>query len=169
MKVAEIRHLEGIRGDFGISDAEYISISSTILSSDIALTNIEETTEAADKTMTHFQHAIYSNVKEDIQQHQYLFEILWDKAIPVEKRTREIEEGIERVETVALEDRSEIAKRIMKQIESSNEIKILFQAGGLQLIYDNFLESYKKVLDSYRKGKHKGIRYITTINKDIKN
>ena len=87
-------------------------------------------------------------MKEDIQEHQYLFEILWDKAIPVEKRTREIEEGIERVETVALEDRSEIAKRIMKQIESSNEIKILFQAGGLQLIYDNFLESYKKVLDS---------------------
>ena len=47
MKVAEIRHLEGIRGDFGISDAEYISISSTILSSDIALTNIEETTEGS--------------------------------------------------------------------------------------------------------------------------
>ena len=36
----------------------------------------------------------------------------------------------------------------------------------MELIYNNFLESYKKVLDSYRKGEHKGIRCITTINKD---
>ena len=103
---------------------------------------------------------------ENIQQQQYVFEILWNKATPVEQRIREIEEGIERVETVALKNSTEIAKRIKKNIESSNEIKISSHAGGLELIYNNFLGSYKKILDRYRKGEHKGIRFITTINKD---
>jgi len=160
MKVAEIRHLEGIKGNFGVSDTEYISTSSTDSTSDI-----EQKTETT-KAETTLQHAVYSNVKEDIQQQQYLFEILWNNAIPAEKRVREIEEGIQPVETIALEDSTEIAERIKKNIESSNEIKICFQAGGLQLIYNNFLEPYKKVLDSSKKGQHKGIRCITTINKD---
>ncbi|MGC2575512.1 MAG: ATP-binding protein, partial [Candidatus Nitrosopolaris sp.] len=82
------------------------------------------------------------------------------------ERIREIEEGIERVETIALKDSTEIVKRIKKNIESSTEIKISSQPGGLELIYNNFLESYKQVLDRYRKGEHKGIKCITTINKD---
>jgi len=130
--------------------------------------DIEQKTYAAAKTTiaATLQHAVYSNVKEDIQQQQHMFEILWINAISVEERIREIEEGIERVETIALRNSTEIAKRITKNIESSTEIKICSQPGGLELIYNNFLESYKKVLDSHRKGEHKGIRCITTINKD---
>jgi two-component system, OmpR family, sensor histidine kinase VicK len=105
-------------------------------------------------------------VIEGIEQQQYVFEILWDKAVPAEQRIKEIEEGTERVETIALKNISEIAKRIDKNIESSNEIKISFQPGGLELVYNNFLGSYKKVLDRYRRGEHKEIRFITTINKD---
>ena len=36
----------------------------------------------------------------------------------------------------------------------------------MELIYNNFLESYKQVLDRYKKGEHKGIKCIATINKD---
>jgi hypothetical protein len=36
--------------------------------------------------------AIYSNVKEDIKQQHYVFDILWNKAIPAEQKIREIEE-----------------------------------------------------------------------------
>src|SRR5215472_14593995 len=57
-------------------------------------------------------------------------------------------------------------RNVNKNIESSNEIKIVSHPGGLELIYNNFLESYKKVLDRYRRGEHKGIRFVTTINKD---
>src|SRR5256886_2371189 len=167
LKVAEIRHLGGIKGNFGVSDTEYISTSGRVSVPDIAASDIEQKTEAAKTNTTGtLQHAVYSNVKEDIQQQQHIFEILWNNAIPVEERIREIEEGRERVETIALRDSTEIAKRIKKNIESSNEIKICSQAGGLELIYNNFHESYRKVLDSYRKGEHKGIRCITTINND---
>src|SRR5215469_16412585 len=153
MEIVELRHLDGVKGNFGVSDSEYIAISTT----DVSL---------SEKHSTTIPHAVYSNVIEDIQQQQYVFKILWDKATPAEQRIREIEEGIERVETVALKNITEIAKRINKNIASSNEIKIVSHPGGLELIYNNFLESYKKVLDRYRRGEHKGIRFVTTINKD---
>src|SRR5215469_15489461 len=151
MEIVELRHLDGVKGNFGVSDSEYIAISAS-LSEKCSTTTIP--------------HAVYSNVIEDIQQQQYLFEILWDKATPAEQRIKEIEEGIERVETVAIKNSREIAKRIKNNIESSNEIKIVSHPGGLELIYNNFLESYKEVSDRYRRGEHKGIRFITTINKD---
>src|SRR5215469_5259484 len=151
IEIAELRHLDGVKGNFGVSDSEYIAISTT-----------DTTAEKSVSTTTTIPRAVYTNVIEDIQQQQYVFEILWNKATPAEQRIREIEH----VETVALKDISEIAKRIEKNIESSNEIKIASNPGGLELIYDNFLGSYKKVLDRYRRGEHKGIRFITTINKD---
>ncbi|MGA9149255.1 MAG: hypothetical protein WBZ36_01650, partial [Candidatus Nitrosopolaris sp.] len=154
IEIAELRHLDGVKGNFGVSDSEYIAISTTDASlSEKCLT-------------TKIPHAVYSNVIEDIQQQQYVFEILWNKATPAEQRIKEIEEGIEHVETVALKNSSEIAIRINKNIESSNEIKIASQPGGLELTYNNFLGSYKKVLDRHRRGEHKGIKFITTITKD---
>src|SRR5215469_10968054 len=154
MEIAELRHLDGVKGNFGVSDSEYIAISTS------------NTTAGKPVRTATIPHAVYSNVIEDIQQQQYVFEILWNKAMSAEQRIREIENGIERVETVALKNISEIANRIEKNIESSNEIKIASHPGGLELTYENFLGSFKKVLDRYRRGEHKGIRFITTINKD---
>ena len=104
LKVAEIRHLEGIKGNFGVSDTEYISTSDRVSVPEIVGSDIEQKADAAAKrtTAATLQHAVYSNVKEDIQQQQHIFEILWINAIPFEERIREIEEGIERVETIAL-------------------------------------------------------------------
>ncbi len=51
IKVAKIRHLEGIWGNFGVGDREYISTSNTISTIDIAISGIEEMTEGA-KTVT---------------------------------------------------------------------------------------------------------------------
>jgi hypothetical protein len=35
----------------------------------------------------------------------------------------------------------------------------------MQMIYNSFLDSYKKVLDKSKKGEHKGIRWIGNIEK----
>ncbi|MFY9869874.1 MAG: hypothetical protein WAK17_09175, partial [Candidatus Nitrosopolaris sp.] len=83
----ELRHLDGVKGNFGVSDSEYIAISTT-----------DTTAEKSVRTTTTIPRAVYTNVIEDIQQQQYVFEILWNKATPAEQRIREIEEGIERVE-----------------------------------------------------------------------
>jgi hypothetical protein len=107
MESVELRHLDGVKGNFGVSDAEYIAISTT----DTISTSIAESKSI---TRTTIPHAVYSNVIEDIQQQQYVFEILWNKATPAEQRIIEIEEGIQRVKTVALKNSTEIAKRIKK-------------------------------------------------------
>src|SRR5215831_2424662 len=162
MEIAELRHLDGVKGNFGVSDSDStLAISTTGTSQAEPKSN---TTAGKPVRTTTIPHAVYSNVIEDIQQQQYVFEILWNKAMSAEQRIREIENGIERVETVALKNISEIAKRIEKNIESSNEIKIASHPGGLELTYDNFLGAYKKVLERYRRSQHKGIRFITTIN-----
>jgi len=36
----------------------------------------------------------------------------------------------------------------------------------MQMIYNNFFDCYKRVLDKYKKGEHAGIRWIGTLDKD---
>jgi hypothetical protein len=38
---------------------------------------------------------IYGNVKELVEEREYMFDTLWSKAISAEQRIREIEEGVE--------------------------------------------------------------------------
>jgi signal transduction histidine kinase len=73
--VDELRHLEGIKGGLAVSETEFMS--TTLLQVAMPLTEV-----------------IYSNIPEIVQQGQYIFETLWNKAIPAELRIKEIEEGI---------------------------------------------------------------------------
>ena len=74
--VDELRHLEGIKGNFYISESGYLAPAS-----------FHEAGQPAAQI-------IYSNVKELIEHQKYVFETLWSKTIPAEQRIREIEEGI---------------------------------------------------------------------------
>ena len=71
----ELRHLQGVKGNFGIVDGKEYG----------AAANIYDMQRPAE--------FIYSNVKTFVEQQQYFFELLWNKAIPAEQRIREIEEG----------------------------------------------------------------------------
>src|SRR6266567_409614 len=96
MENVELRHLDGVKGNFGVSDTEYIAISTT--PTPTAADDIPEPVPAATttntRTTTSIPRAVYSNVKEDVQQQRYVFEILWNKATLAEQRIREIDEGI---------------------------------------------------------------------------
>src|ERR671918_819102 len=71
----ELRHLEGVRGNFGIVDGKEYGAAANIY-------DLQPPVEF-----------IYSNVKTFVEQQQYFFETLWYKAIPAEQRIKEIEEG----------------------------------------------------------------------------
>ena len=79
--VSELRHLDGIKGNFMISESEYLA----------PVVLFEKGKVAA--------RIIYSNVKELVEQHEYIFDTLWSKAISAEQRIKEIEEGIEPIKT----------------------------------------------------------------------
>lgn len=165
MENVELRHLDGVKGNFGVSDTEYIAISTT--PTPTAAVDIPEpvstTTTTNRMTRTSIPHAVYSNVEEDVQQQQYVFEILWNKATLAEQRIREIDEGIVHYETRIIEDSQEIIKEISRLTASSNELYTCLTPGGIQYSYNYFFHIKKKLL---RNQMHKGIKYISNIGKD---
>ena len=76
MKISELRHLDGVKGNFGICDKEEYLAAPTIM----------ETQPAPQ--------LIYSNIKEVIEQQQYVFDSFWSRSISSEQKIREIEEGV---------------------------------------------------------------------------
>src|ERR687889_1166745 len=145
--VDELRHLDAVKGGIAISETEYMA--TTVLKEAKPLTQI-----------------IYSNVREVVEQGQYIFDTLWNMAIPAERKIREIEEGITHYESKVLENPDEIFKQIIHLGETSNELSIVSSFGGMQLIYNNFFDLYKKILDKYRRGEGKGIKWICSINEE---
>lgn len=152
MKIAELKHLEGVRGNFAVSDTEYIATT---------VTGVES------PSIT-IPYAIYSNIKEDIKQQHYMFEILWNKAIPAEQKIREIEEGIVHYDTRIINDSQQIIKEIHRLIADSNELYSCLTTGGIEYNYNHFFETKKKLLDRQKKGEHKGIKGITIIDESNK-
>ena len=75
---SEIRHLDGIKGNFEVSDKqEYV-----------AATRLQKEAEEQ------IPQLIHSNVKEVVEQQQYVFESFWNRAIPSEQKIRELEYGV---------------------------------------------------------------------------
>jgi two-component system, OmpR family, sensor histidine kinase VicK len=145
--VDELRHLDGVRGGIAVSDSEYMA--TTLLQEAKPLTQV-----------------IYSNVKEVVEQGQYIFDTLWNAATPAEQRIREIEEGVTHYETKLIQDQDKIINEIVRINQASNELSVCATAGGMQFAYNYLLKVINELEDRHKKGEHKGIRYISTINGD---
>jgi len=168
-----LRHLDRLKSNFMLSESEYISLLGS-----------SSLNEKRDKKI--ISKVIYSNNKSFIEEQQYFFDILWNKAIPAEKKINEIEhsnpvvktenpakqkiveekeERIVNYEAKILENPDEIMNRIIHLAETSSQLLIVSSYGGMQLIYNKFLNSYKKILDKYKRGESKGIKWICNIEK----
>ena len=144
----DLRHVDGIKGNFYVSENEYV----------------------APATFHHkgkpASHIIYSNVKEIVDHQQYVFESFWTRAVPAQQRIKEIEEGVIHYQTKIVDNPDEIIKEISKLTADSNELATCLAPGGLQYSHNHFFDIKKKLLDKQKKGQHKGIRYITNIGKE---
>jgi signal transduction histidine kinase len=146
-KISSLRHIDSAKGGMAVSESEYVAT-------------------AVLKESKPNSHLIYSNVKEIVEQEQSIFDSLWKIAIPAEIKIKEIEEGIEPIETKVLDNKEDIFQKIELLSHNSEEILVAGEAGILQLIHDNLFECYQKILQKYEKGYHRGIRMIITISKD---
>jgi two-component system, OmpR family, sensor histidine kinase VicK len=154
--VDELRHLDGIKGNFMLSQSEYL-----------APVILFETGEISSEI-------IYSKIKELVEQQQYIFDTFWTRAIPAEQKLRELEsarstyyETQTETKTKLLEDQDQISKSIKQLIDNSDELLVCSDFDGMQMIYNNnnFFDSYKIVLNKNKKGEHKGIRWIGNLHK----
>ena len=69
-------------------------------------------------------------------------------------------------QTRILDNPSKIAKQILHIAETSSGLSIVSVIGGLHLTYDNFFGPYKNILDKYKTGEGKGIKWVINIEKE---
>jgi signal transduction histidine kinase len=103
----EVRHLDGIRANFSVSETEYMA-SATL----------------QEEEQQHIPQVIYSNVKDLVGQQKYVFESLWNKSIPADQRFREIEDGIE-AEIFEVLNNSERVSQILLDLAKSAKRELL--------------------------------------------
>jgi two-component system sensor histidine kinase VicK len=139
-----------MKGNFYISETEYISPATL-----------------HDKGKSPSQ-IIYSNLKELVEQQQYVFDSFWSRATPIEQRIMELEEGLSPIKTKVLEDKENIFNYMKSVVENASESSVCSSVSGMQLAYNNFFDEYKEIIDRNRRkgGGAKGVRWITTIYKD---
>lgn len=103
-----LRHLDKVKGNFAVTESEYIATSTL-------------------QDAQPLQQIIYSNVKELVEQHKYLFETLWDKSIPAIQKIREIEEGMQS-DVIEIINNSNRAKELYQSLVNSatKEIMLIF-------------------------------------------
>jgi two-component system, OmpR family, sensor histidine kinase VicK len=69
-------------------------------------------------------------------------------------------------QTRVLDNPSIVAKQIIHLAETSSGLSVVSLIGGLQLIYNNFLDPYKNILDKYKIGEGNGIKWVINIEKE---
>jgi hypothetical protein len=89
----------------------------------------------------------------------YIFDTR-NNAVLAASRIREPDEGIEPTGTGLLEDPDEIFNHLKKVIGNASKRLICSSTGGMQLVYNNFFDLYKRILDRSREGEGEGIRWI---------
>ena len=102
----EIRHLDGIKANFSVSETDYM-----------ASTTLRESQPVPQ--------VIYSNIKDIVIQQKYVFDSFWNTAIPAEQKIREIEKDIEPEIFDTITDH-EIASRILVDLTKSVKKEALF-------------------------------------------
>jgi two-component system, OmpR family, sensor histidine kinase VicK len=144
MQYAEVRHLDGTRGNFGVSDTAYIATATVNKAQPVP-------------------ELIYSSVRSVVQQNKYVFDTLWSKAVVAEDRIREVEEGIIRPETRTVKNPKEILGETLGLMRRSIQYSVCSVSDRLLHAYDYSFDSFKEILDLHRDGKHSGIRWVTNI------
>jgi two-component system, OmpR family, sensor histidine kinase VicK len=147
MKITdELRHMDEIEANFGLSETEYLG----------SITLQEEALQAT-----------YSNVKEVVEQQQFIFDTLWSKATPAEQKIREIEEGIEPEVIETIRNPFEIQKIAFELVKSArDEILLVFSTANA--FHRQERTGMIKLLKEAAAGRRVQIRILTPIDDLIK-
>ena len=105
--VNDLHHLDGIKGNFYVSEKEYIAPAAL---------------HEKDKPSSQI---IKSNMKEIVEEQQYVFDTLWNKSIPAEDKIKEIEQKIEPEYFRVVNDNEE-ATNILIDLAKNARKEILF-------------------------------------------
>jgi len=147
MQISELRHLDGIKGNFAICEKAYVA-SATLQEASL------------------LQQVIYSNVRAILDQQQYVFETLWNKAIPADLKIRGIEDGLDLGRTDIIQSPRMILDLLTNMIKSAKTEILLM----LPTINAFLRENRIGVIELLKKSateNNVNVRIITPSNDDV--
>ena len=110
--VDELRHLDGVKNNFVLSESEYIAIP------------VQEKSQPVTQI-------IYSNINPIVQQMQCVFNTFWYKSIPAEQKIIELEEGIKLEGIKIIRNPVEVQNLTFDLLKSvKDEILIIFSTAN---------------------------------------
>jgi two-component system, OmpR family, sensor histidine kinase VicK len=144
MKICDLRHLDEVKGNFGIADGIYYTGSA-------------RTNESSPPPIL-----LVNTVRPFVEQQQYFYDMLWKKAIPARQRIKEIEENLKRDFIETIQNSEETVSLISKVLSSAtDEILIIFSRSET-------LKKYEKLgmIDIVRKKTEKEVEIRILIGTD---
>lgn len=149
--VDELRHLDGIRGNFYVSEKEYAAPAS-----------FHEKGKSADMM-------IYSSTKEIVQHQQYIFETIWNASTSAERKIKEIEGNISFGTTEIIDNPSKTQVMFINLIKSAKfEILLIlptvnaflreYRIGAIQLLKELSMDRSQELIENDEENEVKGKR-----------
>jgi two-component system, OmpR family, sensor histidine kinase VicK len=133
--VDELRHLDGIKGNFYISEKAYL-----------APATYHEKGKPAEQI-------IYSNVNEMVKHQRYVFDSFWNRAIPAEQRIREIVEDREPEFYEVITDSEKASQIVLDLAQSAKKEALLLLPNDKSILRLERLG----VIDTIIKVSHSGV------------
>ncbi len=148
LRVCELRHLEKVKGNFGIIDGRSYGAGSSA----------EEGQAPAQ--------LIRSNIRAFVEQQQYFFETLWSKALPAERRIEQIQRGTDEEFIDTMNDPYEVQKLTYELIKSSR-VEIMIVCATCNAFLRQVRAGSFKLLEQAAADNGVNIRILSPSNKKI--
>lgn len=150
MEIGELHHLDDIKGNFSVSEKEY-------------------TASATMQEASPLQQVIYSNVKEVLEQQQYVFDSFWNKSVPAEQKIKEIEEGVVLGKTEVIQSPKDIQQLFINMVKSAKR-EVLLVLPTVNAFYREERIGIIELLKQASEGDHRvNARILTPTNDSIEN
>ena len=104
MKSLELRHFDDVKGNFAISESEYMSSPGSTTFQPNAMVTV-----------------IYSNARPLVEQNRVVFERLWNISTSAEERIKEIEEGVVQPKIEIIRDPYQIQRLYVDLVRQAKE------------------------------------------------
>jgi two-component system sensor histidine kinase VicK len=101
----EVRHIDGLKANFSVSETEYIAT----------------TAAQQEEGQLLLPQVINSNVKDTVEQQQYIFENFWNRAVCADQKIREIEEGVDLGKTEIILNSYKTKELFISLVRSAND------------------------------------------------
>jgi sugar-specific transcriptional regulator TrmB len=152
MSLVELRHLSGIKGNFYVTEDEYLAPST-----------LREKGEFS-------EWMIYSDVKEIVEHQQYIFDSLWNTSTSAERKTLEIQNDASLGITEIIDNPSKIQELFIDLIKSAKSEVLLMMPTA-----NSFMREYRigaiqllaELSTDRPTGRPVNVRILTPINNRI--